>query len=76
MKKALNILSFPVSGHKTRKLMKEAGVQVKRRRKYKFTTNSNHKQPVFENVLDRQFDVAHPDQVNSIYLGFLSLSFC
>jgi hypothetical protein len=44
MKKALNILSYPVSRNKARKLNKEAGVQVKRRKKYKVTTNSNHKQ--------------------------------
>jgi len=66
MKKALNILSYPTSRNKARKLMKEAGVQVKHRKKYKVTTNSNHKQPVFDNVLDRQFDVAQPDQV---YVG-------
>ena len=46
--------------------MREAGVQVKHRRKYKVTTNSDHKQPVFENKLNRQFDVAIPDQV---YVG-------
>ena len=46
--------------------MKEAKVQVKHRKKYKVTTNSNHKQPVFENVLNRQFDVDQPDQV---YVG-------
>ena len=46
--------------------MKEANVQVKRRKKYKVTTNSNHKQPAFENVLDRQFDVDRADQV---YVG-------
>ena len=62
MKKALNILSYPVSRIKARKLMKEAGVQVKHRKKYKVTTNSNHKQPVFDNVLDRQFDVEEPNQ--------------
>jgi len=66
MKKALNILSYPASRNKARKLMKEAGVQVKHRKKYKVTTNSNHKLPVFENVLNRQFDVAAPDQV---YVG-------
>ena len=66
MKKALNILSYPASRNKARKLMKEAGVQVKHRKKYKVTTNSNHKQPVFDNVLNRQFDVAQPDQV---YVG-------
>lgn len=66
MKKALNILSYPVSRDKARKLMKEANVQVKHRKKYKVTTNSNHKQPVFDNVLNRQFDVDRPDQV---YVG-------
>ena len=66
MKQALNILSYPVSREKSRKLMKEADVQVKRRKKYKVTTNSNHKQPVYENVLDRKFDVDRPDQA---YVG-------
>ena len=47
MKKALNILGYPVSRDKARKLMKEAGVQVKHRKKYKVTTDSDHEQPVF-----------------------------
>jgi wyosine [tRNA(Phe)-imidazoG37] synthetase (radical SAM superfamily) len=37
MKKALNALSFPVSRNKARKLMREAGVQAKQRKKYKVT---------------------------------------
>ena len=53
MKAALNALSYPVSRNKARKLMKEASVEVKHRKKYKVTTNSDHKQPVFDNVLDR-----------------------
>ena len=63
MKKALNVLGYPVSRNKARKLMKEAGVKAKQRRKYKVTTNSNHKQPVFDNLVNREFDVAQPDQV-------------
>ncbi len=63
MKKALNALGFPVSRDKARKLMNEAGVRAKQWRKYKVTTNSNHKQPVFDNLLKRDFDVAQPDQV-------------
>ncbi len=66
MKAALSALSYPVSREKARKLMKEANVQVKHRKKYKVTTNSNHKQPVFENVLDRQFDV---DRADRAYVG-------
>ena len=61
MKKALNALSFPVTRGKAKKLMDEAGVKVRSRKKYKVTTNSDHKQPVFENVLDRGFDVNEPD---------------
>jgi len=63
MKKALNCLGYPVSRNKARKLMWEAGVQVRHRKKYKVTTNSNHKQPVYDNLLQRQFDVPQPDQV-------------
>ena len=63
MKRALNALGFPVSRNKARKLMREADVQVRHRRKYKVTTNSNHKQPVFDNLVQRQFDVPEPDQV-------------
>lgn len=66
MKKALHELNYLVGRWKARSLMKEAGVQVKHRKKYKVTTNSNHKQPVFENKLNRQFDVANPDQA---YVG-------
>jgi putative transposase len=62
MKRALNALGYPVSRQKARKLMREAGITVRYRKKYKVTTNSNHKQPVFENVLDRQFAVSGPDR--------------
>lgn len=64
--KALNILGYPAGRWKARNLMQEAGVQVKHRKKHKVTTDSNHKQPVFENELNRQFDAAAPNQV---YVG-------
>lgn len=63
MSKALKILGYPVGRMKAKRLMKEAGVAVKHKKKYKVTTNSNHKLPLFENLLERQFDVAGPDQV-------------
>ena len=62
MKHALNALGYPVGRWKARRLMREAGVSARYRKKYKVTTNSNHKQPVFENVLERQFSVSGPDQ--------------
>ena len=63
MKKAMNYLGYPISRSKARKLMKEANVAVRHRKKYKVTTNSNHKQPVFENLVQRQFEVPQTDQV-------------
>jgi transposase InsO family protein len=83
MKKALNTLSFPVSRNKVRKLMQEAGVEAKQCKKYKVTTNSNHKQPVYDNLVDRQFDVAQLDQVYAADItyvwtqeGWLYLAVC
>lgn len=49
IKRVLNALSFPVSRRKVRKLMKEAGVWVRYKKKYKITTNSDHNKPVFKN---------------------------
>jgi len=66
MGRALNALGFPVGRQKTRSLMREAGVVARYRKKHKVTTNSNHKQPVFENILDREFNTALPDQA---YVG-------
>ncbi len=63
MKVAMNNLGYPISRNQARKLMQEADVQVRHRKKFKVTTNSNHKQPVFDNLLQRQFEVPQLDQV-------------
>jgi hypothetical protein len=47
IKAALDALSFPMSRYKVAKLMKEAGVWVRSKKKYKVTINSDHKQPIF-----------------------------
>lgn len=62
IKKGLNALGYNVSRTKARKLMKEAQVFVRYKKKYKVTTNSKHKYPVFENKLNRQFSVNQPNQ--------------
>ena len=66
MQKALNALGYPIGRNKAKKLMVEAGVKARYRKKYKVTTNSNHKQPVFENILNRQFVV---EKANQAYAG-------
>lgn len=62
MQRALNALGYSVGRRKTRSLMREAEVRARYRKKYKVTTDNNHKQPVFENVLQRQFTAEGPDQ--------------
>jgi len=63
MKRALGALGYPVSRQKARLLMQEAGVQARSKKKFKNTTNSNHKHPVFDNLLNREFNVEKKDQV-------------
>jgi putative transposase len=46
-----------------RTLMKIAGVAVKRKRKFKTTTDSKHKLPVFPNLLNQNFLVDAPNKV-------------
>jgi len=62
MKEALGALGYPVSRFKARSLMREANVKVRTKKRYKATTNSNHKQPVFDNLLNREFEVEQKDQ--------------
>ena len=54
------------SKNRVQKLMCEAGLHSKIKRRFKVTTNSNHKLPVAENLLDRQFEIARP---NSVYVS-------
>lgn len=51
-----------ISRRKVSKLMKESGLEVKTKRKFKATTDSNHNNPIAPNLLDRKFDVPEPDR--------------
>ncbi len=51
MQKALNLLDYPVGRRRTAQLMKEANVWVRYKKKYKATTNSEHKKPIYDNEL-------------------------
>jgi transposase InsO family protein len=44
------------------RLMREDGIVAKTARKFRCTTDSNHDLPVAENLLDRQFDPASPNE--------------
>ncbi len=62
MKQNLRQEGFEIGRDKTRRLMKSLKLKVKQKRKYKVTTDSNHKLPVADNVLNRDFSPAAPNQ--------------
>jgi len=43
--------------------MREAGVWVRSRRRYRVTTESNHRKAVFANLLKRDFAPSAPNRV-------------
>ena len=50
-----------ISRKRVARLMREAGLKAKGRRKYKPTTDSNHSLPVAPNLLQRAFHAPRPD---------------
>jgi putative transposase len=48
---------------RVRRLMVQADLKARVRRRYKCTTMSDHDQPVAPNLLDRQFDAEQPNQI-------------
>jgi transposase InsO family protein len=53
------------------RLMHEAGLQSKRPRRFRVTTQSAHPHPIAPNVLNRQFAVARPNQVWAADITYL-----
>ena len=54
---------YCVGEHRVARLMRVEGIRAKTVKKWRATTQSNHRLPVAENTLNRQFTVAHPNQV-------------
>lgn len=52
-----------VGKERVQKLMQLHGIRAKGKRRFKVTTDSNHKLPISANLLDREFAVAEPDKV-------------
>lgn len=63
MAKALQALGVSCGRCRARTLMRMAGISVKSKKKFKVTTDSKHKMPVADNILDRKFQVLAPNQV-------------
>jgi putative transposase len=59
---ALKKLGEHVSAKRVGRLMREEGLRGKVRRRFARTTDSNHSQPVFGNILARDFTATAPNQ--------------
>ena len=66
IKKALFDQKRNVSRRRISRLMDQANLACKTKRKFKATTESKHDKPISPNLLDREFNVSQPDQV---YVG-------
>lgn len=62
---------LPVSKERVRRLMKQAGLKARHKRRYKVTTDSQHSLPVMPNLLNRAFDTARPDQVRTTDITYI-----
>jgi len=66
IKDALQKQETNVSRRRIGRLMREEGLKVQTKRKFKVTTDSNHDKPIAPNLLERNFTVATP---NTAYVG-------
>jgi putative transposase len=63
-------LQHELAGHgikagicRIRRIRKKLGIRCRQKKKFKATTNSNHRLPVAENILNRQFKTDSPNKV-------------
>ena len=57
----LKAAGFDVSRKRVARLMAELGLEGRRKRRFKATTDSKRDMPIAENILDRKFEVDAPD---------------
>jgi len=62
MMKRLREEDYEIGRYRVRRLMQALDLVVKPKRKYRVTTDSNHRLPVAENVLNRRFAPTAPNQ--------------
>jgi putative transposase len=66
MHRELKGRGYRIGINRVERLMREAGIRARHKRRYKATTDSKHSMPVAENVLARNFT---PDRPNKVWTG-------
>lgn len=59
----LKAAGYEVGRKRVARLMQEAGIRGKAKRRYKTTTNAKHSRPKADNLVQQNFDVASPDRL-------------
>lgn len=62
MQRELVAQGHRVSENTVARLMSQSGLRATTARKFRHTTDSNHRLPVAQNVLDRQFEASGPNE--------------
>ncbi len=66
MSKSLQAMGIAIGRFAAATLMKKAEIEALKKKKFRITTDSNHKLPVAPNLLDRNFDV---EETNTVWCG-------
>jgi len=57
-------------GHnRVARLMREDGLRSKRPKRFRLTTQSSHREPVADNLLERKFSVSSQRELNKVWVG-------
>jgi transposase InsO family protein len=62
---------FPASKTRVERLMSRHGIRARHRRRYRVTTDSGHKLPVAQNLLNREFTPHEPNRVFSSDITYI-----
>lgn len=70
--RALRKLGHQCSRNRVARLMRQYGIQARKKRSYKVTTQSNHSHPIAPNKLAQQFQVSQPNKVWSSDITYIA----
>ena len=62
---------FSVGRRRVTRLMRENGLQARRKRRFKRTTDSHHAWPIAPNLLDRDFTAERPNQKWAVDISYI-----
>ena len=71
MVRELRARGLSAGKERVERLMRENGIRARHKRRFKVTTDSKHSLPVAENLLERQFTPAAPNQVWTADITYL-----